>query len=156
MRLFIYVPHAVKLSQRHHIVASLESLKQAYGFQKMHKKMFVVEKNSARWTVLSLSDVKKKSHRATAARGGGIVWTAAQSAAFSAEMRVRVCAGARVPVTHRRVSAQQLWGSRPHGDVSVAMETARAGGGAWGENEKKGRRGKVMDGDRRTLRWTGR
>lgn len=60
----------------------------------------------------------------------------------SGERCVRVCAGARVSVTHRCISTQQLWGSRPHGDVSVAMETARAGGGASGENEGKGEEGR--------------
>lgn len=59
-----------------------------------------------------------------------------------------MCAGARVPVTHRSISAQQLWGSRPHSDVSVAMETARAGGGASGENE--GREKRAGEGRRQT------
>lgn len=54
--------------------------------------------------------------------------TAEQSVIF-AERCVRVCLRARVPVTHRCISTQQLWGSRPHCDVSVAMETARAGEG---------------------------
>lgn len=73
-----------------------------------------------------------RSPRVAAANNHVFCPTAPQSATF-AERCVRVCAcvraRARVSVTHRCTSTQQLWGSRPHCDVSVAMETARAGEG---------------------------
>lgn len=124
----IYIPPAVKLGQRHFIVGPSQTRR----FTQLEAGLRIPRyAQNAVFSFCQLDQTVEITSGAHEWRWRTIMYSVQRRSKvpYFGERCVRVCLRARVPVTHRCISTQQLWGSWPHCDVSVAMETARAGEG---------------------------